>query len=131
MNDAPNPKKPPVRRGTAPPAAAQGETSARSGSAEAGERTTAVPGTRLELPIQGLAVERRAGFYAPYLQSTGDYAVVDEEGKVTGQTGVFMDEPPPLGGFSTDVGDPAPSPDRDTRGWSCPPADPCVWDGIV
>lgn len=89
------------------------------------------PTTRLHLPIQGGAIERRTGFYRPYLQFSGEYAVVDDAGEPTGGTGQFLDEPLPGRGFGSDVGDPGPSADRDARGWTCPPDGPCTWDGIV
>ncbi|WP_327691061.1 MULTISPECIES: hypothetical protein [unclassified Streptomyces] len=126
MNDTSSQKKPPARRGTASRSTTRGETSAGGDRGKADEPTT-VPGHQLDLPIQGTAVERRGGFYQPYLQKSGEYDVVgkpDEKGE-------YMDEPPPAEGYGSDVGDPAPSAGRDTRGWSCPPDGPCEWDGLV
>ncbi|MFD8819785.1 hypothetical protein ACFV23_52020 [Streptomyces sp. NPDC059627] len=128
MNDAPNQKKPPVRRRAANRSAAPGETAAGRGPGRDGEATTA-PDVQPDLPIQGDAVKRGVGFYQSYLQKSGVYDVVDKPG----EQGEFLDEPPPGEGYGSDAGDPAPPADRDSRGWHCSPdADgPCEWDGSV
>ncbi|MFH0521517.1 hypothetical protein ACHBTE_30580 [Streptomyces sp. M41] len=126
MNKEPDRKKKPAARRSQ--AARSGSGGRRGSALERAESGAAgPPGIRLDLPIQGPTIERRWDLYEPYMQVTGTYEPVDNPGA----EGQFLEEPPPKSMFGHVVADPAPSPGRDARGWSCPPAGPCVWTGIV
>ncbi|MFF5521677.1 hypothetical protein [Streptomyces coeruleorubidus] len=110
MNAEPNRKKPSARR-------------AASESAAAG-----AAGVRLDLPVLGTTIERRWDFYQPHLEVVGTYKPV---GEPPGTIGQYVEEPGPQRRTGHVPGDPGPHAGRDARGWSCPPADSCVWVGIV
>ncbi|CCK32315.1 hypothetical protein BN159_7936 [Streptomyces davaonensis JCM 4913] len=127
MNAEPSKRKSSARRGAASRGAARSRTRAEHGGGpdRAESDTAGVAGIRLDLPIMGPTVERRWDLYEPYLVVVGTYDPVDQPEGVIGH---YMDSQFASGHV---VADPAPSADRDARGWSCPPGGHCVWGGIV